>query len=110
MTPNPVTFLLYNNMNHGCDLRGFLSGLSRCGRAGSSWGQEEEGGANEGPAEVQVDSSQLPLVTGPEGELVFRFYWLDAFEDQYNQPGKPRLILLIKESIGLVQHVKTFFC
>uniref|UniRef100_A0A8C4ZFH4 DNA polymerase n=1 Tax=Gadus morhua TaxID=8049 RepID=A0A8C4ZFH4_GADMO len=57
------------------------------GRAGSSWGQEEEGGANEGPAEVQVDSSQLPLVPGPEGELVFRFYWLDAFEDQYNQPG-----------------------
>uniref|UniRef100_A0A8C5C1N9 DNA polymerase n=1 Tax=Gadus morhua TaxID=8049 RepID=A0A8C5C1N9_GADMO len=48
---------------------------------------EEEGGANEGPAEVQVDSSQLPLVPGPEGELVFRFYWLDAFEDQYNQPG-----------------------
>ena len=34
-----------------------------------------------------MDSSQLPLVTGPEGELVFRFYWLDAFEDQYNQPG-----------------------
>lgn len=50
----------------------------------STWGQEEETAA---PAEVQVDSSQLPLVEGPEGEMVFRFYWLDAFEDQYNQPG-----------------------
>uniref|UniRef100_A0AAX7VEK1 DNA-directed DNA polymerase n=1 Tax=Astatotilapia calliptera TaxID=8154 RepID=A0AAX7VEK1_ASTCA len=36
---------------------------------------------------VQVDSSQLPLVEGPDGEQVFRFYWLDAFEDPYNQPG-----------------------
>ncbi|XP_063339411.1 DNA polymerase alpha catalytic subunit isoform X2 [Pelmatolapia mariae] len=56
-------------------------------RIGSSWGQEEEGGANDAPAEVQVDSSQLPLVEGPDGEQVFRFYWLDAFEDPYNQPG-----------------------
>uniref|UniRef100_A0A3B4AGT0 DNA polymerase n=1 Tax=Periophthalmus magnuspinnatus TaxID=409849 RepID=A0A3B4AGT0_9GOBI len=38
------------------------------------------------PAEVQVDPSQLPLVEGPEGEMVFRFYWLDAFEDPYTQP------------------------
>ncbi|KAG7275052.1 hypothetical protein CRUP_001772, partial [Coryphaenoides rupestris] len=44
------------------------------GRAGSSWGQEEEGGANEGPAEVQVDSSQLPLVAGPDGEQV----WIES--------------------------------
>ncbi|XP_062336085.1 DNA polymerase alpha catalytic subunit isoform X2 [Osmerus eperlanus] len=51
---------------------------------GGSWGQEEEG---EAPAEVQVDPSSLPLVEGPEGELMFRFYWLDAFEDQYSQPG-----------------------
>lgn len=50
---------------------------------GSTWGQEEE----TAPAEVQVDSSQLPLVEGPEGEKVFRFYWLDAFEDPYSQPG-----------------------
>ncbi|XP_030612414.1 DNA polymerase alpha catalytic subunit isoform X3 [Archocentrus centrarchus] len=56
-------------------------------RIGSSWGQEEEGGASDAPAEVQVDSSQLPLVEGPDGEQVFRFYWLDAFEDLYNQPG-----------------------
>ncbi|XP_034779899.2 DNA polymerase alpha catalytic subunit-like isoform X3 [Acipenser ruthenus] len=37
--------------------------------------------------EVQVDSSRLPLVMGAEGEQVFRFYWLDAFEDPYNRPG-----------------------
>lgn len=49
----------------------------------STWGQDEE----TAPAEVQVDSSQLPLVEGPEGEMVFRFYWLDAFEDQYSRPG-----------------------
>ncbi|KAM7369988.1 hypothetical protein PAMP_011275 [Pampus punctatissimus] len=56
-------------------------------RIGSSWGQEEEGGVSEAPTEVQVDSSRLPLVEGPDGEQVFRFYWLDAFEDPYNQPG-----------------------
>ncbi|XP_053313313.1 DNA polymerase alpha catalytic subunit isoform X2 [Spea bombifrons] len=38
-------------------------------------------------SEVQVDSSLLPLVTGEDGDQVFRFYWLDAYEDQYNQPG-----------------------
>ncbi|XP_075710123.1 DNA polymerase alpha catalytic subunit isoform X2 [Rhinoderma darwinii] len=37
--------------------------------------------------EVQVDSSLLPLVCGEDGDQVFRFYWLDAYEDQYNQPG-----------------------
>ncbi|XP_033988518.1 LOW QUALITY PROTEIN: DNA polymerase alpha catalytic subunit [Trematomus bernacchii] len=56
-------------------------------RAGSSWGQEEEGGVSEAQVEVQVDSSKLPLVEGADGEQVFRFYWLDAFDDAYNQPG-----------------------
>ncbi|XP_070842398.1 DNA polymerase alpha catalytic subunit isoform X2 [Chaetodon trifascialis] len=56
-------------------------------RIGSSWGQEEEGGAGAAPAEIQVDSSQLPLVEGPDGEQVFRFYWLDAFEEPYSRPG-----------------------
>ncbi|XP_040279637.1 DNA polymerase alpha catalytic subunit isoform X2 [Bufo bufo] len=37
--------------------------------------------------EIQVDSSLLPLVTSEDGDQVFRFYWLDAYEDQYNQPG-----------------------
>lgn len=53
----------------------------------SSWGQEDEGGASAVPAEIQLDSSQLPLVEGPDGEQVFRFYWLDAFEEPYNHPG-----------------------
>uniref|UniRef100_A0A671X5Y0 DNA polymerase n=1 Tax=Sparus aurata TaxID=8175 RepID=A0A671X5Y0_SPAAU len=62
--------------------------FSRSSRIGSSWGQEgEEGGATEAPAEIQVDSSKLPLVEGPDGEQVFRFYWLDAFEEPYSQPG-----------------------
>ncbi|XP_029313854.1 DNA polymerase alpha catalytic subunit isoform X1 [Cottoperca gobio] len=56
-------------------------------RVGSSWGQEEEDGVSEAPAEIQVDSSQLPLVEGADGEQLFRFYWLDAFEDPYSQPG-----------------------
>lgn len=36
--------------------------------------------------EVQLDSSHLPLVKGADEEQVFRFFWLDAYEDQYNQP------------------------
>ncbi|XP_044297740.1 DNA polymerase alpha catalytic subunit isoform X2 [Varanus komodoensis] len=36
---------------------------------------------------IQMDSSQLPLVNTEDGQQVFRFYWLDAYEDQYNQPG-----------------------
>ncbi|KAG7487342.1 hypothetical protein MATL_G00022240 [Megalops atlanticus] len=54
---------------------------------GSCWGGAEEDEGSETVVEVQVDSSQLPLVEGPDGETVFRFYWLDAFEDQYSQPG-----------------------
>ncbi|XP_060755721.1 DNA polymerase alpha catalytic subunit isoform X2 [Neoarius graeffei] len=53
---------------------------------GSCWEKMEEE-VGESPVEVQVDSSQLPMVEGADGEMVFRFYWLDAFEDQFNQPG-----------------------
>ncbi|MCJ8745884.1 hypothetical protein PDJAM_G00135430 [Pangasius djambal] len=53
----------------------------------SCWGKVEEDEVDESPVEVQVDSSQLPMVEGADGETVFRFYWLDAFEDQFNQPG-----------------------
>ncbi|XP_057680198.1 DNA polymerase alpha catalytic subunit isoform X1 [Corythoichthys intestinalis] len=57
-------------------------------KTGGSWGQEdEEAAVNEALPEVQVDSSKLPLVEGPDGEPVFRFYWLDAFEDPYIQAG-----------------------
>nr|DBA34120.1 TPA: hypothetical protein GDO54_001717 [Pyxicephalus adspersus] len=54
--------------------------------SGSCWDQmanETEPVTND----VQVDSSLLPLVTDEDGDQVFRFYWLDAYEDQYNQPG-----------------------
>ncbi|KAL3848220.1 hypothetical protein ACJMK2_019093 [Sinanodonta woodiana] len=37
--------------------------------------------------DVQVDSSQIPLVSTEEGEQVLRFFWLDAYEDQYTSPG-----------------------
>lgn len=63
----------------------------RSGMAGGScWGKMEEEEVDESPVEVQVDSSQLPIVEGADGEMVFRFYWLDTFEDQFNQPGEPR--------------------
>lgn len=37
--------------------------------------------------DVEVDTSQLPLVTNESGDQVLRFYWLDAYEDQYSHPG-----------------------
>lgn len=57
---------------------------------GSCWGKMEDQEVDESPVEVQVDSSQLPMVEGADGETAFRFYWLDAFEDQFNQPGESR--------------------
>ena len=36
--------------------------------------------------DVEVDSSKLPLVTENE-EQFLRMYWIDAYEDQYKQPG-----------------------
>lgn len=38
--------------------------------------------------DIEVDSSHLPLVTNESGDQVLRFYWLDAYEDQYSHPGK----------------------
>lgn len=64
--------------------------LFRSGMVGGScWGKMEEDEVDDSPVDVQVDSSQLPMVEGADGETVFRFYWLDAFEDQFNQPGEP---------------------
>ncbi|XP_031752563.1 DNA polymerase alpha catalytic subunit isoform X3 [Xenopus tropicalis] len=51
----------------------------------SCWDQIDE--VESMTTEVQVDSSRLPLVTGADGSQVFKFYWLDAYEDQYSQPG-----------------------
>ncbi|KAM4797513.1 LOW QUALITY PROTEIN: DNA polymerase alpha catalytic subunit-like [Urocitellus parryii] len=52
----------------------------------SCWGIDQEDDSFSA-REIQVDSSQLPLVKGTDEEQVFQFYWLDAYEDQYNQPG-----------------------
>ena len=39
--------------------------------------------------EVSTDATEvpLPLVTNANNEEVFRFYWWDAYEDPYKQPG-----------------------
>ncbi|XP_032865986.2 DNA polymerase alpha catalytic subunit isoform X2 [Tyto alba] len=53
----------------------------------SCWDRIDEDEADLVVAEVQLDPSLLPLVNGENGDQVFRFYWLDAYEDQYSQPG-----------------------
>lgn len=53
--------------------------------SGTSW--EVSKGDQAGiPVDVEVDSSKLPLVTENE-EQFLRMYWIDAYEDQYKQPG-----------------------
>lgn len=39
--------------------------------------------------EMPTDTTEvpLPLVTNANKEEVFRFYWWDAYEDPYKQPG-----------------------
>ena len=46
-----------------------------------------KGDSGDLPTEVQFDPSKLPKVTTDDGEQVLRMYWLDAYEDQYKQPG-----------------------
>uniref|UniRef100_A0A8C0F8T7 DNA polymerase n=1 Tax=Bubo bubo TaxID=30461 RepID=A0A8C0F8T7_BUBBB len=53
----------------------------------SCWDRIDEDEADLVVAEVQLDPSLLPLVNGENGDQVLRFYWLDAYEDQYSQPG-----------------------
>ncbi|KAM9037624.1 DNA polymerase alpha catalytic subunit isoform 1-T1 [Sarcophilus harrisii] len=54
----------------------------------SCWDKiDQEGESSIQTQEIQVDSNRLPLVKGTDGDQVFLFYWLDAYEDQYNQPG-----------------------
>ena len=49
--------------------------------------KEEAGSQSEKMTDIEVDSSHLPLVTNEAGDQVLRFYWLDAYEDQYSHPG-----------------------
>ncbi|XP_076048772.1 DNA polymerase alpha catalytic subunit [Oratosquilla oratoria] len=38
-------------------------------------------------SDVQIDSSKLPVTTDENGDQVLRFFWLDAYEDYFNNPG-----------------------
>uniref|UniRef100_A0A8C8VE11 DNA polymerase n=1 Tax=Pelusios castaneus TaxID=367368 RepID=A0A8C8VE11_9SAUR len=51
------------------------------------WNRMDKDEIDLSASEVEVDPSCLPLVKGEDGDQVLRFYWLDAYEDQYNQPG-----------------------
>uniref|UniRef100_A0A663DY49 DNA polymerase n=1 Tax=Aquila chrysaetos chrysaetos TaxID=223781 RepID=A0A663DY49_AQUCH len=53
----------------------------------SCWDGIDEDEADLVVAEVQLDPNLLPLVNGENDDQVLRFYWLDAYEDQYSQPG-----------------------
>ncbi|XP_061211120.1 DNA polymerase alpha catalytic subunit isoform X4 [Neopsephotus bourkii] len=53
----------------------------------SCWDRVDEDEADLVAAEVQLDPNLLPLVNGENDDQVLRFYWLDAYEDQYSQPG-----------------------
>ncbi|NXF16602.1 DPOLA polymerase, partial [Rhodinocichla rosea] len=53
----------------------------------SCWDRIDEDEADLVAAEVQLDPNLLPLVNGESDDQVFRFYWLDAYEDQFSQPG-----------------------
>uniref|UniRef100_A0A0B7B4I6 DNA polymerase n=1 Tax=Arion vulgaris TaxID=1028688 RepID=A0A0B7B4I6_9EUPU len=51
------------------------------------WENVGNNGQSETHMDFTVDNSNLPLVTNSTGEQVLRFYWLDAYEDPYHQPG-----------------------
>ncbi|NWI21378.1 DPOLA polymerase, partial [Crypturellus soui] len=53
----------------------------------SCWDRIDEDEADLVATEVQLDPNLLPLVNGENDDQVLRFYWLDAYEDQYSQPG-----------------------
>nr|CAD7392203.1 unnamed protein product [Timema cristinae] len=38
-------------------------------------------------SDIELDPSRLPLTTTESGEKVFRFFWWDAYEDFFKQPG-----------------------
>uniref|UniRef100_A0A8C2U5Z9 DNA polymerase n=1 Tax=Coturnix japonica TaxID=93934 RepID=A0A8C2U5Z9_COTJA len=53
----------------------------------SCWDKVDEDEADLVTTDVQLDPNLLPLVSGENDDQVLRFYWLDAYEDQYSQPG-----------------------
>ena len=71
--------------------------------------QDSNSGQSEVTTDIHVDSSQLPLVAREDGEQVLRFYWLDAYEDQYKNPGKD-YIAVASKSVATVIKVNNFNC
>ncbi|KAG8262791.1 DNA polymerase alpha catalytic subunit [Homalodisca vitripennis] len=56
--------------------------------SGALWDEvESSAGGGESASAVNVDLSQLPLTTNDKGEKVFRFFYWDAYEDVFKQPG-----------------------
>lgn len=53
----------------------------------TGWENYQNDSQEESAVEVKVDTSELPLVTSASGDQVLRFFWLDAYEDPYNNPG-----------------------
>uniref|UniRef100_A0A4W3HCV5 Polymerase (DNA directed), alpha 1 n=1 Tax=Callorhinchus milii TaxID=7868 RepID=A0A4W3HCV5_CALMI len=53
----------------------------------SCWERMSQDDSDSTVVDVQLDAGRLPLVTGSDGDQVFRFYWVDAYEEQYHQPG-----------------------
>ena len=56
----------------------------------SGWETVREGldhSATSSHVDLVMDTSSLPVVEREEGDRVLPFYWLDAYEDHYNQPG-----------------------
>jgi len=37
--------------------------------------------------DIQMSAGHLPLITNEDGVPALRFFWFDAFEDPYKQPG-----------------------
>ena len=70
--------------------------------------QDTNSGQSEVTTDIHVDSSQLPLVAREDGEQVLRFYWLDAYEDQYKNPGKD--IAVASKSLASRIKFKNFNC
>ncbi|ELU17443.1 hypothetical protein CAPTEDRAFT_228337 [Capitella teleta] len=64
-------------------------------------------GASDIPVDVVVDSSKLPLITNDDGEQVLRMFWLDAYEDQYKQPGVVYLFGKVWIDSAKTHHLKT---
>ncbi|XP_012281139.1 DNA polymerase alpha catalytic subunit [Orussus abietinus] len=44
-------------------------------------------GIQQNEPDISINTEDLPLTTNNKGEKVFRFFWLDATEDPYKQPG-----------------------